>query len=60
MKRRELLMLVASSGTVFAPPLLGGEQTIDHIVDSDTTDSNEAGHKTEEDAETIEVTVELY
>jgi|GEM_PF-7069763 len=61
MKRRELLMLVASSGTVFAPPLLNSdEQTLDYIVDSDTADPNEAGPKMEEDAGTIELTVELY
>lgn len=61
MKRRELLILVASSGTVFSRPLLDGdEQTIGHIVDSNTADSNEAGPKMEEDTETIELTVELY
>jgi len=54
-------MLVASSGTVFAPPLLNSdEQTLDYIVDSDTADPNEAGPKMEEDAGTIELTVELY
>ena len=61
MKRRELLMLVASSGTAFSPPLLdGSEKTLDHIVDSGRADSNEADPKMEEDTGTIELTVELY
>lgn len=51
MKRRELLMLVAGSGSVFTPPLLGGE----HSADGITTPS-----EADDDAETIELTIELY
>lgn len=71
MKRREFLILVASGGSVFAPPLAGGD---DHPFDG-ATDSGEAGSdetdgktsspheatpETDDESETVELTIELY
>jgi len=43
MKRRELLMLVASGGSVFAPSLAGdSEHPLDDVVDPDAISSDEA------------------
>jgi len=42
MKRRELLMLVASGGSVFAPPLAGGsEHPLDDTVNPDAISPDE-------------------
>ena len=76
MKRRELLMLVASGGGVFAPSMASGsEHSLDDVVDPDAinpdeTDTpmttpddptpNETDPATETDRETVELTIELY
>ncbi|WP_435160877.1 hypothetical protein [Halorubrum sp. SY-15] len=76
MKRRELLMLVASGGSVFAPSMASGsEHSFDDVVDPDAispdeadspmttpddSDPDETDPATETDRETVELTIELY
>jgi hypothetical protein len=71
MKRRELLMLVASGGSVLTPAVSSGsEQTLDDLVtldgadataaDPDVTGSEDPGAKSGDDPATVEVTIELY
>jgi hypothetical protein len=74
MKRRELLMLVASGGSVFAPSLSSDEHALDEIVDPDAADTGETDStvtrpdespsdgtdSAADDAETVELTIELY
>jgi len=74
MKRRELLMLVAGGGSVFAPSLSSDEYALDEIVDPDAVDSGETDSavtrpdespsdgtdSAADGAETVELTIDLY
>lgn len=73
MKRRELLMLVASGSGVFAPALSDSdERSLDRLVDSGGSDATETDAEpakslsdksdtsNDDDSAVVELTIELY